>query len=212
MIRFEAENETDPAEVEMTRSGVEAIWRGVTDLYRSGIHPAVSICLRRRGKIVLKRAIGHCRGNCTNDSPESSKVIASPDTPFCLFSGSKDALAMLVHLLVERKKIRLQDRICDYIPEFGTHGKHEITIEHTLSHRGGFPTMPEQIHRELLFDFDACLAAICDARPRYPAGRTIACHSFTSGFVLGEIVRRVSGMDVRRLLCETIQQPLGVLP
>lgn len=209
VTRCDQAAEIDPRQVEMTKSGIESIWRGVTALYGTGIHPAISFCLRRHGRIVLKRSIGHSRGNGTNDSPDSPKVVASPDEPYCLFSASKAALAMLMHLLVEQKKIRLQDRISDYIPEFGAHGKHKITIEHALSHRGGFPAMPEGIHEELFFDFDACVKAICDSKPQYPAGKTVAYHTYTSGFVLAEIVRRVSGMDIRQLLRKTIQEPLG---
>jgi CubicO group peptidase (beta-lactamase class C family) len=109
VTRYDPAVEIDPPQVEMTRSGVESIWGGVTALYGTGIHPAISFCLRRHGKVVLKRSIGHSKGNGTNDRPGSIKVIASPDDPFCLFSGSKAALALLIHLLVERKQIRLQE-------------------------------------------------------------------------------------------------------
>ena len=59
---YKPADEVNPSEVGMNQEEVQAIWAGVEDLYRSGIHPAISFCLRRQGKVVLKRAIGHARG------------------------------------------------------------------------------------------------------------------------------------------------------
>ena len=53
---YKPEDEVEPADVGMSRKGVEAIWSSVEALYRTGIHPAISFCLRRRGKVVLNRA------------------------------------------------------------------------------------------------------------------------------------------------------------
>ncbi|HSI26476.1 MAG TPA: hypothetical protein VK948_03630, partial [Aeromicrobium sp.] len=55
--------ETDPADVGVTRDDVEDIWSAVHHLYRSGIHPAISLCIRHRGAVILNRAIGHAKGN-----------------------------------------------------------------------------------------------------------------------------------------------------
>jgi len=57
------DEEHPPSSVGMTRDGVEAIWRATKRLYATGMHPGISLVLRRHGKIVLKRAIGHARGN-----------------------------------------------------------------------------------------------------------------------------------------------------
>src|SRR2546423_12980680 len=74
--------EADPREVGMSMAGVERIWRSALDLYRSGVHPAVQVCVRRRGAVVLDRAVGHARGNGPNDPVDGAKVRATPGTPF----------------------------------------------------------------------------------------------------------------------------------
>src|ERR1700721_3205295 len=135
VTRYDPTQETAASEVGLTQDGVDAIWNKVTDLYRTGIHPAISFCLRRHGKVVLKRSIGHTRGNGPGDSPLAEKLVTTPDTPYCTYSASKAITAMLIHLLVERHKIRLADCVSDYIPAFGVHGKHRITIHDLLSHR-----------------------------------------------------------------------------
>lgn len=209
VTRYDPTQETTPNEVGLTQDGVDAIWNKVTDLYRTGIHPAISFVLRRHGKVVLKRSIGHTTGNGPSDSPLAEKIVASPGTPYCTYSASKAITAMLIHLLVERHKIRLADYVSDHIPEFGVHGKHTITIHDLLSHRAGFPAMPKEVDWDTLLNFDACLRFIFNSKPKYPVGKRIAYHTLTSGYVLGEIVRRVAGKDIREFLRETIQEPLG---
>lgn len=139
---FRPEEEVHPSEAGMEEEGVNAIWSGVEDLYRSGVHPAISFCLRRQGGVVLKRAIGHARGNGPDDAPDVEKVLVTPNTPICLFSASKVAVAMLVHLLDERGLIHLMNPVSHYIPEFAAYGKSGVTIHHVLSHRGGMPIPP----------------------------------------------------------------------
>ena len=152
---YKPENEVEPADAGMSEKGVEAIWSAVEDLYRTGIHPAISFCLRRRGKVVLKRAIGHTRGNGPDDEPDIEKIPVTPDTPICLFSASKAVTAMLIHLLVERGKINMMAPVSHYIPEFIAHGKEDITIFHILSHRGGIPILSQVIDPEIVFVHEA---------------------------------------------------------
>ncbi len=206
---YKPEDEVDPADAGMSKRGVESIWSAVEDFYRTGIHPAISFCLRRRGKIVLKRAIGHANGNGPEDGPDIEKIPATPDTPICLFSASKAVTAMLIHLLVERGKINMMDPVSYYIPEFISYGKEDITIYHILSHRGGIHSLPRNIDPEIVFDHDAFTKLLCKSKHVSQGGRRMAYHAITGGFILGEIVRRVTGKDIRELLVETLKKPLG---
>jgi len=116
---------------------------------------------------------------------------------------------MLIHLLVEQKKISLLDFIADYIPEFAAHGKQKTTIYQVISHHGGIPTPPPDVDPNILFDHDGFVQMICDLKPKSKEGRHMAYHAVTGGVILGEIVRRVTGKDVREFLREEIQDPLG---
>ncbi len=202
---YKPEDEVEPADAGMSKKGVEAIWSAVEDLYRTGIHPAISFCLRRRGNVVLKRAIGHIRGN----GPDIEKIPVTPDTPICLFSASKAVTAMLIHLLVERGKINMMAPVSHYIPEFIAHGKEDITIFHILSHRGGIPNLSQDIDPEIVFDHEAFTKLLCKSKHVSQGGQRLAYHAITGGFILGEIVRRVTGKDIRELLIETLKKPLG---
>src|SRR2546430_2995702 len=100
----------------MSGESVERIWSATVDLYRSGVHPAVQLCVRRNGHVVLDRAIGHARGNGPQDPPEEPKRLVTTDTPYCVFSTSKSITAMVVHLLQERGAVDIFDRVADHIP------------------------------------------------------------------------------------------------
>jgi len=208
VITIDSSQEVSPKHAGMSIEGVQAIWDSILDMYRTGIYPGISICMRRRGKIVLKRAIGHARGNGPDDPKICEKVLLTPDTPICQFSASKAVTAMIAHLLVERGAINLTDPISYYIPGFGFYGKENTTIYHILSHHGGIPTLPAKADPELLFDPEGFVRMLCDKKPDAPGGRRMAYHAITGGFIIGEIVQRVTGMNIRKFLRETIQRPL----
>lgn len=199
--------ECTPEEAGLTAAGVAAIWSTVEAQYRSGLHPAISVVLRRYGKVVLRRTIGHACGNGPGDAGVQ-KVPATPDTPVCLFSLSKAITAVLVHKLAESGAIGLDCPIADYLPAFAARGKAGITVRQMLAHQAGMPAMPVPRPWDCaLYDFDVSVGALC-AVPAYQIG-TPRYHALTGGFVLGEILRRVTGRGLPDLLREWLAEPLG---
>jgi len=203
--------ETDPASVGMEQTGVDAIWNCVEGMYGTGMHPGISFVLRRHGKVVIKRAIGHARGNGPGDE-QAEPMAMTPDTPVCLYSSSKAMAAMTVHLLSERKQLSLLDPVSHYIPEFGQNGKHDITIYQLLCHKAGIPTVKAEDHEdlaELLLDRKEILRRLYEAEPEKP-GHHHAYHALTAGFVIADLVERVSGLGFRRFFRENLSGPLGL--
>ncbi len=202
-------HEVDPADGGMTEKSVEKIWDSVVDLYRSGVHPAAQFCLRRDGHVLLDRAIGHARGNGPHDGEDVEKVAATPDTPFCVFSTSKGITAMVVHLLHERGALDIADRVADHIPEYGAHGKGSITIAHVLAHRAGVASLPRKgLDLDRIADREFLVEMLSEAKAVLP-GKLLAYHAISGGFILGEIVHRVTGKNIRAVLAEEILDPLG---
>lgn len=202
--------ETDPRDVGLAPDAVDAIWQSVVDFYRMGLHPALALCIRRRGRIVLDRAIGHSHGN-EPDRPQPRPRLATPDTLYNLFSASKCVLAMLVHQADDQGLLHLDDPITEYIPDFGRHGKHTLTVRHVLTHRAGLPSLPgEKADLALLSDPAAVLDRLCSARLETHPGRRLAYHAVTGGFLLAAVLRAVTGHDLRTLLDTRVRQPLGL--
>jgi CubicO group peptidase (beta-lactamase class C family) len=202
--------EVPARDVGIPERDVEEIWRSVEALYRSGVHPAIGLCVRHRGAVLIDRAIGHVSGNAPQDPPDAERVVVSTDTPFCLFSAAKAVHAMVIHKLCEQGRLHLEDRVSDYIPEFARYGKRHITIRHLLSHRAGIPNLPpEALDLDLLGEPGRIVDILADMRPRTRPGRLLAYHAVSGGFILAEVARRVSGQDVRTLLRKQIAEPLG---
>ena len=92
--------EADSVAAGMKPKGVERIWKDTVAWYRSGVHPAIQICVRRDGHVVLDRALGHARGNGPGDGRDADKELVTPETPFCVYSASKAITAFVVHGLI----------------------------------------------------------------------------------------------------------------
>ena len=195
--------EADPADGGMTRDQVERIWGSAQRFYRSGVHPAIQLTLRRDGAVVLDRAIGHAR---LGEHPE--RVTTA--TPFVLYSASKAVTAMVVHLLDQQGALHIHDRVAEYIPEYACEGKEAITIAHVLAPRAGVPNLPgEALDVERAGDREYLLDILCRAKLSGRPGRALAYHAVSGGFILGEVVQRVTGQDIREVLRREILEPLG---
>ena len=203
-------DEVPARELGLDAVAVDKVWGRIEALYRTGLYPAVQVCIRRHGAVALEGALGHAAGNAPDDPPEGPKTRAGIRTPFTIYSASKAITAMVIHKLDEQGLIRLDDRVCDYIPEFGVHGKERITIRHVLGHRAGIPNLPsEALDLALLESPAAVNRLLCDSRPTSVPGRRLAYHAISGGFVLAELAERVTGHDIREILTKEIREPLG---
>lgn len=152
------------------------------------------VCVVHRGEVLLDQVFG-----CQNDSL------------FLIYSASKPFVALAVHLLAQRGELELDDPVAAHWPEYAQHGKHDITIRHVLQHRAGVP-VARGLARTItsMTSWDRSVMDAARARPRYPAGQVPAYHFITYGFILGEIIRRVSGVPVRQFLADNLLAPLGL--
>jgi CubicO group peptidase (beta-lactamase class C family) len=208
-VTTKSHRETDPRGVGLTTESVDAIWDSVVSFYRAGLHPAIALCIRRRGEVILDRAIGHARGNSPQDPAGTPLVKATPETLYNFFSGSKSVTAMLIHLLQEEDQLHVDEPVATFIPEFAKRRKHNITIRDVLTHRAGIPPTPEEaIDLDLLSKPDDIVRAVCELEPTHRPGSVQAYQAVTSGFILGEIIRRVTGQNIRDFLTARVREPL----
>ncbi len=206
-----AEEEVPAQAAGVSPEAVAHVWKRVEALYRTGAYPALQICVRYDGQVLLERALGHASGNGPNDPPEAPKRLATVDTRFNLFSAAKAITAMVIHKLDETRALHLEDRVCDFIPEFGRYGKDRITIRHILAHRAGIPNLPPgSIDLDLLATPERVIELLCEARPRTRPGRLVAYHAVSGGFLLAEVIRRATGSSIREVFEKEIALPLGL--
>lgn len=205
-----AEEQT-PEAAGLTQTKIDKIAADLEGLYRSGAHPGVQLCLRKGGKVVLNRSLGHARGNAPGAAPDADKRVMTPETPVCLFSASKAVTAILAHKLAEEGGIELDAPVARYWPAFGRKGKALITVRDILSHRAGIPGIeldPADRAVEKLNDWDWICEHIANAK--VGRLRMVAYHAITGGFVLGEIIQRVTGKSIVDYHEEKLRKPLGM--
>ncbi|GAA3963620.1 serine hydrolase domain-containing protein [Allohahella marinimesophila] len=205
-------NEVDPETLGISRDGVESIWEATTALYQSGTQPAVTLCIRKQGKLLMHRAIGHAALPESGDA-ESAATAGSRirlDTPVCIFSASKAVTGALIHKLVEDGEISLSDPVSFYRPEFAERGKGDITIHQILSHRGGIPGLPAHEPVETLYDDERVWRLLCEAKPIAVDGGKLAYHAITGGFVLAKVLEKVTGNSIQNYLDTHLRKPLGM--
>ncbi|CAN5292622.1 EstA family serine hydrolase [soil metagenome] len=199
MVR--SSREVEAWEGGLSTFAVARIEKAMQALYATGTQPAIALCILRRGHVVFDRAIGHAH---------LGGAEATPDTPFCIFSISKAVTAMVIHLLDARNLLRIDDPVAEYIPEFARHGKEWMTVRHVLTHRAGIPSVAGHADVSLLARPDEIVRLLCDAKPVSVPGRRLAYHAITGGYVLGEIVRRVTKKSINDVLMDEIAKPLGM--
>lgn len=134
-----------------------------------------------------------------------------PQPIYLIASITKPLVAMGFLRLLERGLVTLGDRVADYIPEFGKHGKYGVEIRHLLTHTSGLPDMLPN-NRELraaqapLSEF---LKGVCDQPLSFPPGRSVQYQS-TGFLVLAEILTRITGRSCPAFLAEEFFEPLGM--
>ncbi len=206
-------SEAPAAAAGLEPAAVDRIWRGVKDLYRTGAYPAITFCLRRRGQVLINRSLGHAHGNGPDDPIDAPKRLARPDTPICVFSASKAITAVLIHKLAEQGEVRLDQPVSHFLPQFAQNGKRDTTLSAVLAHRGGFPMFDlpkDQIDPGILLDWDRCIDLISRAPPTHRDGPRLAYHAITGGFILAEVLQRVTGRPIAEYLDQQIRQPMGM--
>ena len=204
------DRECSPYSVGISPENIERIWQSVQAYYKTGLHPAITLVIRRHGHIVMSRGIGYSHVGAVGESTDDGTKLATADTPLCLFSGSKAISAMLIHKLAEEGKLSIHDRVSQYIPEYATHGKHLTTIHDLLTHKAGIRIMPiANPEPSLMFDFDTVVKILAESPPVGQPKKQQAYHAVTAGYILGEICQRVSGETLPQLLDRMLAKPLG---
>jgi CubicO group peptidase (beta-lactamase class C family) len=191
--------ETPAGDVGLSERAVARIRLAADVLFRTGLHPGLSLVVRHRDAVIVDRAIGH--------RVLGGDALMTSQTPVCLFSCSKAITALVIHKLAEDGILSLDDPIALHLPEFGVNGKRDVTVLDLLTHRAGLARIPlDDPDPMLLFDVDFMLAALC-AAPLANYSRQ-AYHAVTSGYILGAVAERAAGRSLPDLLA-ALFAPLG---
>ncbi|BCJ48155.1 esterase [Actinoplanes ianthinogenes] len=172
----------------------ERVQQHLDALVARGAETGVQVACYRDGVLVVDAVAG----------------VPGSATPIFSFSAVKNVTATLAHLLVARGFLDYDSLVTDLWPEFGAHGKDATTLRHVLTHTTGLPAMPREITPAELPDWSRVCAALAAAEPRWRPGAATGYHSYTFGYLVGELARRATGKPLHALLREWITEPLGI--
>ncbi|NNC13284.1 beta-lactamase family protein [Planctomonas sp. JC2975] len=139
------------------------------------------------------------------------RIGCSPDALFWMFSAGKPFIAVLVHKLAESGVIELDAPVARYWPEFAQYGKGSVTTRRVLQHRSGMAVATSSVGDALaMTNWERSVRHVAHARLRWPVGAVPAYQYLAFGFILGEIVQRVTRLPVADALRMHLLEPLGL--
>jgi len=132
------------------------------------------------------------------------------DTIVNVFSVTKGITALCVLQLVEQGLVDLERPLADYWPAFGCHGKEAVRVVDVMSHMSGVTAIHPPVPQSALYDWQRMVDYLADETPWFPPGEQLAYTPFTYGWLLGELVRQVTGKSIGQYWQETVAEPLGL--
>ncbi|MFD7721538.1 serine hydrolase domain-containing protein [Streptomyces sp. NPDC059814] len=132
------------------------------------------------------------------------------DTLVNVWSTSKGPTALCAHVLADRGLLDLDAPVATYWPEFAAAGKEAVLVRHLLSHRAGLAGLREPHTLAELYDWELTCARLAATEPWWEPGTRSGYHAITYGFLVGEVVRRVSGLLPGEFLRREVTGPLGI--
>lgn len=173
----------------------------IDEIVKSGEEAGLQVAAYLDGELVIDCWSGH--------ADRSTGRMVDGETLFTTASMAKGVTATCVHVLADRGKLDYEAPIAKYWPEFAQQGKGKATVRHGLTHSVGIPHTPKDMTPERLCDWEWMTTQLAAMAPIWEPGTKSGYHGMTQGWILGEVVRRVSGKTVGQFLQDEICKPLG---
>lgn len=132
------------------------------------------------------------------------------DTIVNMMSVAKGVAAVVVHMAAARGLLDLDAPVARYWPEFAAAGKHSVLVRHILDHTAGLEVLDDPLWPGAAYDWNAMIDALERQAPLHAPGSFPAYHTVTMSFLVGELIRRVTGKSYGRVLREWVTGPLGL--
>ena len=131
------------------------------------------------------------------------------DTLVNVYSTTKGMTALCAHQLMERGLLDVEAPVSQYWPEFAAAGKEKVTVRWLLSHQAGLCAIRTPLPKNSLYDWNRMCEALAAQEPWWTPGDGHGYHAFTYGFLVGELVRRITGETLGTWFRKNIANPLN---
>jgi CubicO group peptidase (beta-lactamase class C family) len=133
-----------------------------------------------------------------------------PDALQLVFSSTKGATAVCANLLAQRGLLDMDAPVVTYWPEFAAAGKGTLPVRYLLSHQAGLPAIDRRLTAQEMQAWDAVAEALAAQTPFWEPGTAHGYHALSYGYLVGEVVRRVTGRSLGTFFAEEVARPLGL--
>ena len=185
---------------------VEAGFEGVRDAFAAnferGLEVGAGLCVHLDGHKVVDLYGGAF--------DEAGSAPYGPDTLQFVFSSTKGATAACAHLLAQRGLLDFDEPVATYWPEFAQAGKGDLPVRYLLSHQAGLPAVDATLTTEEFLSWEPIVAALAEQAPSWEPGTAHGYHAVSYGYLVGEVVRRISGRSLGTFFADEIARPLGL--
>ena len=132
------------------------------------------------------------------------------DTIALVFSTTKGVTAVCANVLAQRGELDVDAPVVDHWPEFGAAGKQEIPVSSLLSHQAGLAWVDTPLTLDDALTWEPMIHALEHQEPAWEPGTAHGYHAVTYGYLVGEVVRRVTGSTIGRWFADEVARPLGL--
>ncbi len=131
------------------------------------------------------------------------------DTITNVWSTTKTMTFLCALMLADRGELDFHAPVATYWPEFAAGGKEAIEVRHLMSHTAGLPGWSEPLQAEELADWERCTSLLAAQEPWWEPGTVSGYHAVTQGYLIGEVVRRITGVSIGTWFASEVAGPLG---
>ena len=181
--------------------GYEAVRDALAGNLDSGADVGASVAVIVDGRTVVDIWGGH--------QDEARTEPWQQDTIINVWSTTKTMAALCVLLLADRGELDLHAPVAQYWPEFKANGKEGVEVRHLLSHSAGLSGWQEPMQPEDLYDWEKVTSLLAAQEPWWEPGTANGYHAVTQGYLVGEVVRRITGESIGTFFAGEIAEPLG---
>jgi CubicO group peptidase (beta-lactamase class C family) len=165
-----------------------------------GLDIGASVAVMLDGELVVDIWGGHTDVEQTQPWQE--------DTIVNVFSTTKTMTALSALILADRGELKFDAPVESYWPEFAEAGKQHVEVRHLLGHTAGLSGWSEPLATEDLADWDKCTSLLAAQEPWWEPGTAPGYHAITQGYLVGEVVRRITGQTLGQFFADNVAAPL----
>ena len=183
------------------QSGFEGVSEAFAANFANDFEVGASVAVVHKGELVVDIWGGHT--DIERTAPWRGDTIVN------VWSTTKTMMFLTLLTLADRGEISLSDPVHKYWPEFKTNGKESVEIRHLMAHTAGLPGWDEPMTEQDLHDHNKCASLLAAQAPWWQPGSQSGYHAISQGYLIGEVVKRVTGQSLGLFFQQNFTEPLS---